>query len=101
MFRQSPGLRRNVFFRNDQQMSGSLRIDIRKANAEFIFINPIGWNSTGDDLTKQAVSRHGESPVVTTSILLNSFITFGNILDAGRLARGCKQPRRQSERPAK
>ena len=39
MFSRGLRLRGNVLFRNDKQMGRSLGIDIRKTNAEFVFVN--------------------------------------------------------------
>lgn len=57
IFRQRLRSRPDMLFGNDQQMRGSLRIDIGKANAEFVFIHAAGWNSTVDDFAEKAVRR--------------------------------------------
>ena len=49
--------RTDVLFGDDQQMGRSLRTDIGKADAEFVFIHAIGWNSTVDDFAEKAVRR--------------------------------------------
>jgi hypothetical protein len=59
MLGKSLRLRSDVLFRNDKKMSGSLRINIRKAYTKLILIDPIGRNSTGNDSAKQTIIRHG------------------------------------------
>ena len=49
--------RTDVLFGDDQQMGRSLRTDIGKADAEFVFIYATGWNSTVDDFAEKAVRR--------------------------------------------
>ena len=47
----------DVLFGNDKQMGGSLRIDVGKADAKFVFVDPVGGNGAVNDLAKQAVGR--------------------------------------------
>ena len=49
--------RSNMLFGNDQHMSRRLRIDIRKPNAKFIFIDAACWNIPRDDPAEKAVGR--------------------------------------------
>ena len=49
--------RDNVLLRNDQQMLRSLRIDIGKADADFVFIHTVRGNRARDDLAKKAIRR--------------------------------------------
>ncbi len=58
MLRKSFRLRGDVLLRNDEKMSGRLRVDIRKAYTELILIDPIGRDGTGNDFAKQTVIRH-------------------------------------------
>jgi hypothetical protein len=46
------GLRDDVLFRNNQEMNGSLWIDIRKTDAEFIFVNSVRRNLSFDDFAE-------------------------------------------------
>jgi len=55
VFGQSLRGRADVLFGNHEHMRGSLGIDIREANAKFVFINTISRNGAVDDLAEQAV----------------------------------------------
>ena len=48
-------LRRDVLFGNNQQVRRRLRVDIGKADAEFILVHSIGGDGAGDDFAEQAV----------------------------------------------
>lgn len=49
--------RTDVLFGYDQQMGRSMRTDIGKADAEFVFIHATGWNSPVNDFAEKAVRR--------------------------------------------
>ena len=49
----------DVLFGNDKNMGRSLRIDVRKPNAKFVFIDPVGRNGAFYNLAKQAVGCRG------------------------------------------
>lgn len=47
----------DVLFGNNKDMCRSLGIDIRKPNAKFVFIDPVGRNRSFNNLAKEAVGR--------------------------------------------
>ena len=49
--------RGDLFFRNDKDVSGSLRTDISKRQGEIVFINDLGRDLAIDDLREEG--RHG------------------------------------------
>ena len=57
IFSQRLRRRANVLFGNDQQMRGRLRIDVGKADAEFVFVHAVGRNGAVDNLAEQTVGR--------------------------------------------
>jgi hypothetical protein len=63
-------LRCDVLLRNDQDVRGSLRIDIRKADRQFVFVHSVCWNRASDDFAKQAIRGHGRS---TTKLIFHLY----------------------------
>lgn len=51
-------LRTDVLFGYDQQMRRRLRIDVRKSNAQLVFVDTVGWNLPSDDFAKQTIRIH-------------------------------------------
>jgi hypothetical protein len=58
MLCHGPGLRGDVFLRDDEEMGGGLWVDIREADAELVFIDTTGRNGTVNDLAEDTVRRH-------------------------------------------
>jgi hypothetical protein len=48
-----------MFLRNDQNVCGSLRIDVFKSERVLVFVDPLGGNLARDYPAKQTVG-HGE-----------------------------------------
>src|SRR5260370_41285913 len=57
----SLGLRGNVLFGDDNQMRRRLRVDIREADAQLIFVYAVGRDGSGDNLAKQTIVWHLET----------------------------------------
>ncbi len=58
MFGGSLRLRGDVLLGDDEQMRRGLGIDIRKADAEFVFVNAARRDLSFNDFAEQAVNRH-------------------------------------------
>ena len=55
MFRQRLRLRGNVCLGNEKKVRRSLRIDVGECYAEFVFVDPIRWDLTSEDLAEQTL----------------------------------------------
>ncbi len=58
VFGHSFCLGRDMLLRDEQQMDGRLRVDVRETNAQLIFEHAVGWYGPGDDLAKQTIVGH-------------------------------------------
>lgn len=64
---------RQVMPRDDQEMDGSLRVDILNGNEVIVLIDPLGGNLAGDDPAKETVGHFGTLRTVTLRTVRSSF----------------------------
>lgn len=64
LFRRGLGLRGDVLLGDDEQVGPSLRLDVRKPDAEFVFVHTVRRDLSIQDLAKQTVRNRSTNNIV-------------------------------------